>query len=100
MLPYLGATALISRADLSPWESAGVLAGYCFVMLLPALVLLALRVVARRVIEPLLVKVGSWMERSAGETTAWIVGIVGFLVARDALARMPETLELLGVSVG
>lgn len=100
MLPYLGATALISRADLSPWESAAVLAGYCLVMLLPALVLLALRVVARRVVEPVLEKVGAWMERSAGETTAWIVGIVGFLVARDALARMPETLELLGVSLG
>lgn len=100
MLPYLGATALIGRAGLPPWESAGVLAGYCLVMLLPALVLLALRVVARRLVEPILVRVGDWMERSAGEATAWIVGIVGFLVARDALARMPEALELFGVSLG
>lgn len=100
MLPYLGATALISGADIPPWERALVLAGYCLVMILPALVLLVLRVAARRLVEPVLVKVGDWMERSAGETTAWIVGIVGFLVARDALARMPETLELLGVSLG
>ncbi|MGO1165416.1 MAG: GAP family protein, partial [Janibacter sp.] len=76
------------------------LAGYCLVMLLPALVLLALRALAHRRIEPVLTRVGDWMERSAGETTAWIVGIVGFLVARDALARMPEGLSLLGVSPG
>lgn len=100
MLPYLGATTLISGAQLSAGERAGTLAAYCLVMLLPALVLLVLRVVARRLIEPVLARVGDWMERSSGETTAWIVGIVGFLVARDALARMPEALELVGVSLG
>jgi len=100
MLPYLGATALISGADLAPMERGATLAAYCIVMLLPALVLLALRTRARRFIEPVLVKVGDWMERSVGETTAWIVGIVGFLVARDAVARMPETVELLGISLG
>lgn len=100
MLPYLGATALISGSDLSPVERAATLAAYCLVMLLPALVLLVLRLVARRLVEPLLTTVGDWMERSSGETTAWIVGIVGFLIARDAVTRLPETMELLGVSPG
>ncbi|WP_435200530.1 GAP family protein [Janibacter sp. GS2] len=100
MLPYLGATALISGAELGPWERGAALAAYCLVMLAPAVVLLVLRVVARRRVEPVLVRVGDWMERSAGETTAWIVGIVGVLVARDAWARMPEGLALLGVSPG
>lgn len=100
MLPYLGATAMLSGAELTAWERTGALAAYCLVMLLPALALLVLRVVARRLIEPVLTRVGDWMERSAGETTAWIVGIVGFLVARDALARMPEGLSLLGISLG
>lgn len=100
MLPYLGATALISGAELTVGERVASLAGYCLVMLLPALVLLALRTFAGRLIAPVLARVGDWMERSAGETTAWIVGIVGFLVARDALARMPEGLSLLGVSPG
>ena len=100
MLPYLGATALISGSDLGPGERVVTLGAYCLVMLLPALVLLALRTVAHRLVEPVLARIGDGVERSAGETTAWIVGIVGFLVARDALARMPETLELLGVSLG
>ncbi len=100
MLPYLGATALISGSDLSPLQRGATLAAYCVVMLLPALVLLVLRVVARRLVEPLLTRVGDWMERSGGETTAWVVGIVGFLVARDAVARLPETAQLLGLNPG
>lgn len=100
MLPYLGATALISGAELGPWGRGGALAAYCLVMLVPALVLLVLRVAARRLVDPVLIRIGGWMERSAGETSAWIVGIIGFLVARDAWGRMPEGLSLLGVSLG
>lgn len=100
MLPYLGALASIGRSDLAPPAQVGVLAVYCFVMLVPALVLLTLRVVAARLVEPLLARVSGWMERSGGETTAWIVGIVGFLVARDALIHLPEITERIGVSLG
>lgn len=95
MLPYLGATALIGRSELAPAVQVGVLAVYCLVMLVPALVLLALRVVAASLVEPVLTRVSGWMERSSGETTAWIVGIVGFLIARDALAHLPEVTGLI-----
>lgn len=100
MLPYLGATALVSRSGMSPLEQGVTLAAYCLVMLVPALVLLLLRLITRRLVEPILARVGAWMERTSGETTAWIVGIVGFLVARDAIARVPGAVELLGVSLG
>lgn len=96
MLPYLGATALVSRSGMTPLGQGGTLAAYCLVMLVPALVLLVLRLFARRLVEPTLVKVGAWMERTSGETTAWVVGIVGFLVARDAIGRIPEVLDLVG----
>lgn len=95
MLPYLAATGLISTADLSWTERLALLTAYCFVMILPALVLMLLRLVARRLVEPLLQRVARWMEKNGGETTAWIVGIVGFLIARDALNRVPEVLNLL-----
>lgn len=95
MLPYLAATGLISATDLTWPERLLVLAAYCGVMILPALVLLALRLGARRLVEPLLLRIARWMEKSGGEMTAWIVGIVGFLIARDALTRVPELLHLL-----
>lgn len=96
MLPYLGAIGLLGTSDLSVVARLVVLAGYCLVMVLPALVLLLLRVVARRQVEPLLQRIATWMEKSGSEATAWIVGIVGFLIARDAVGRMPEVLDFLG----
>ncbi|CAM3494411.1 GAP family protein [Occultella aeris] len=88
MLPYLGAIGLITGADLAGPERVLVLAGYCLVMITPALVLLAGRVLARRAVEPVLQRLSDWMARSAGETMAWIMGILGFLIARDAAFQL------------
>ncbi len=95
MLPYLAAVGLLSTSDLDAVARAGLLAGYCLVMVLPALVLLGLRLGAARWVQPLLVRVGAWLERSGAEATAWVVGIVGFLLARDALGRLPALTGLL-----
>lgn len=84
MFPYLGAIGLITAAALPVATNAGLLALYCLVMIAPALVLLVVRIVARRAVEPALLRFSNWLQRTAGETTAWIVGIVGFLLARDA----------------
>ncbi|WP_324652520.1 GAP family protein [Georgenia sp. H159] len=89
MLPYLAATGIIGSSGLALPARVGMLAAYCVVMVLPALVLLGGRLAVQRAVEPLLQRIAAWMERSGGETTAWIVGIVGFLVARDAAGRLP-----------
>ncbi|SFO43742.1 Sap, sulfolipid-1-addressing protein [Geodermatophilus obscurus] len=94
MLPYLAAVWLLSASDLGAVAQGGVLAGYCLVMVLPALVLLGLRLGAARWVQPLLARVGAWLERSGAETTAWVVGIVGFLLARDAVGRLPALTAL------
>lgn len=96
MLPYLGAIGLLLTSDLAPWARVTTLAGYCLVMVLPALVLLAARVLAHRFVQPVLERLSRSFERTGPELTAWVVGIVGFLLARDAVARMPELLDLLG----
>lgn len=84
MFPYLGAIALITGAGLAPLTDVVMLAGYCLVMILPALVLLAVRVTLSERITPALTKVNTWFERHALGATGWILAIVGFLVARDA----------------
>ncbi|MBM7479012.1 GAP family protein [Oerskovia jenensis] len=85
MLPYLAAIGMMTRSDLGWPATAVVLAGYCVVMVLPALVLLAGRVLAARQVGPLLDRLNAWMTKNAASTTAWVVGIVGFLLARDAV---------------
>lgn len=90
MLPYLAAIGLVGGSGMGFGLQVGVLAGYCVVMILPALVLLAGRLVARSRVEPLLIRISRWMEKSGAEASAWIVGILGFLIARDALQRLPD----------
>lgn len=85
MLPYLVAIGLLSTSEFDVATRALVLAGYCIVMVAPALVLLGIRMIASRAIDSGLARISGWMERNAAETTAWIVGIIGFLLARAAV---------------
>ncbi|TQO22446.1 Sap-like sulfolipid-1-addressing protein [Paramicrobacterium agarici] len=88
MLPYLAGIGLISASDVGWPGSAGLIVGYCIVMVLPALVLLGARIVAHKHVEPLLQRINAWITKNAASSTAWIVGIVGFLLARDAATAL------------
>ena len=88
MLPYLGAVALVTAADLPAWQWSAVLAGYVVVMVAPALVLLGVRVLARRWAEPRLARLSAWLGRSSAGALSWVLGIVGVLVALNAVGRL------------
>lgn len=84
MLPYLAAVALIAAADLAAGATTLLLLGYCVVMLLPALVLLAGRRLAARRVEPLLHRLECLAARGGAEGTLWAAFVIGLLLARDA----------------
>lgn len=65
-----------------------MLAAYCLVMIAPALLLLGARIVAARAVERPLRRFTSWMQRTGAESTSWIFGIVGFLLARAAWTQL------------
>ncbi len=88
MLPYLGAIGLITTSGLDLTGRTLSLAGYCVIMILPALILLLLRLFAHRQVEPLLQKLNGFLSKHAAGATSWIVAILGFLIARDALWRL------------
>lgn len=98
MLPYLAAIGLLGAAALTLPARIAILAGYCVVMILPALVLLAARLGVAERVQPMLVAVNRWMARNAANTTAWVVGILGFLFASDA-ARQLELFEALSKAI-
>lgn len=100
MLPYVGALGMIAATGMSRAAQLGVLAVYCLVMIGPALVLLALRTVAGGRLDPWLRRVATWLEREGGETFGWVLGIVGFLIARDAFARAGGFEALIGSVIG
>lgn len=88
MLPYLLAIGILDGAELSILGHGAALAGYCLVMIVPALALLGARIAAHRAVEPVLLRINGWFERNGAETTGWIVGIVGFLVARNGVQQL------------
>ena len=85
MLPYLAGIGIIT-AEGPGWPGNGLLLlGYCFVMILPALTLTACRVVAYSALEAPLEKIDRWLTKNAQATTAWVIGIVGFIFAAQAV---------------
>jgi hypothetical protein len=88
MFPYLGAIALLAGTGLGVAGIAAVLAGYCVVMILPALGLLGLRLVLSERVTPFLEKVNAWFEKHAVGATGWILGIVGFFLAADGASQL------------
>jgi hypothetical protein len=86
MLPYLAAIGLLTTSALPAANVVLVMAGYCLLMIAPALVLLVVRLTAADRVTPLLTWISDWMARS--NALSWIVGIVGFLLARHAAVQL------------
>jgi hypothetical protein len=92
MLPYLAAVGLITAAGLGVTVRVPVLAAYVLVMVLPALVLLGVRVALGSRVERPLQVISAWFARHLDGVLGWVLGIIGFLLVRDAVVR----LDLLG----
>ncbi|GAA2522912.1 GAP family protein [Pilimelia columellifera] len=88
MLPYLGAIGLISTADLPNWSTLILVGGYCVVMILPALALYSLRTAGFARIDRILERLNTWVVTKGSGLLGWLLAIAGFLVARDAAARL------------
>jgi hypothetical protein len=88
MLPYLGAMAMITSANLNWMSVVALMASYCVIMVLPAIALLSLRLLMAERIRPTLIAVDNWITKNAETALGWVLGIAGFLIARDALDRL------------
>jgi hypothetical protein len=91
MLPYLAAIGIITASGVAFPASAGVLAAYCVVMVAPALLLLGGRLVAARAVDPLLRRLDAWLTKNAAEMTGWVLGVLGVLLALNAMGRLGWT---------
>lgn len=88
MLPYLAAIGLITAADVSPAVWLPVLAGYVVIMVLPALLLLGIRLAVRRRAEAVLQWLSVWLARHMDGVLSWVLAIIGILLARDAALKL------------
>ncbi|GAA3663149.1 GAP family protein [Microbacterium marinilacus] len=88
MVPYLAAVGIITTQGPGALGDAALLAGYCLVMILPALILTIGRVLARDALERPLSQLDRWLTRHAQSTAAWVIGIIGVILALRAVYEL------------
>lgn len=88
MLPYLAATGIIGQMDVGLPGRLLILAGYCLLMVVPALVLVVLRARLGQRAEAQLDRFAQWFSRQADVTLLWIAAIVGIWLGADAWVRL------------
>lgn len=88
MLPYIVGMTMLADAGVTASYRVLALVAYCVLMIVPAMVLLVLRLIAAPLVQRPLERFAAWMERTGAENTAWIIGIIGFLIARSAATEL------------
>lgn len=99
MVPYLAAVGILSGSGVTAGLSVVLLAGYCVVMVLPAVVLLGGRWVAGERAQGLLQGIDGWFNRHGGTAVAWILGIVGVLLMVHNLNYVRDLLPFMGSAI-
>jgi len=85
MIPYLAAIGILTASELSSAGRGAVLFGYCLVMIAPALLLLAARLLLHDHVAPILTKLEALLSRNANEAIAWVIFFVGLYMVGDSL---------------
>ncbi|GAB3621956.1 GAP family protein [Mariniluteicoccus endophyticus] len=81
MLPYLGAVALIVGSGMSLPAQLGTLAGYVLVMVVPALVLFAVRIAVGARGDRFLGRLRDWLGRHTEGLGTTVLFVIGLLLA-------------------
>nr|WP_246461758.1 GAP family protein [Nocardia transvalensis] len=88
MVPYLAAIGLLVSNDIPVLPAIAILAGYCVVMIVPALALMAGRSLLHSAIEPMLTKLDGFLSRHADSATGWALALAGIVLARGAISGL------------
>jgi hypothetical protein len=88
MVPFLAALGILTAATLPAVQWIPLLAWYTIVMVLPPILLLIGSIVARDWLRPYLERMSAWLQKNARGMVGWTLGIVGFLLAMDAVGRL------------
>lgn len=88
MLPYLAAMGIVQTMDLTDMARMGLVASYCIVMILPALVIGIIVAVTGDKMFARLHRVMVRAQYEAKVTLLWIAAIVGFYMAAASAARL------------
>lgn len=81
MLPYLAAIGILVAQELSLWQSASLLALYCVVMIMPALLLALGRCFFPKTVSGPLTTLDELLSEQATSSSAGFTAIFGVVIA-------------------
>ena len=85
MLPYLAAIGILASQAPEPVVTAAILVAYVLVMVAPAIVLTALRMVVGERADALLERINAFIAKHSADSLAWVMGVLLALSAVSAL---------------
>lgn len=85
MVPYIAAIGILANSSMPAIAQTGVLAAYTVVMAVPALLLLLSSRTGAPWVSRLLDRLAAWIQQNADGMIGWTLGIVGFLLAANAI---------------
>ena len=85
MLPYLAAIGILASQAPEPVVTAAILVAYVLVMVAPAIVLTALRMVVGERADALLERINAFIAKHSAFSLAWVMGVLLALSAVSAL---------------
>lgn len=88
MVPYLAAIAILGTLEIAMGVRFAILALYCLVMVLPALLAIALFSVFGDRIWHRLERFLVWVERETKITLLWLAAIIGFFMTANAVQHL------------
>lgn len=83
-VPYLGAIALMTRAELTATQWLPILLLYNVLFVTPPVALMVAYIATGRILKPYYERLGRWISRNAREGLSWALGAIGFLMMLDA----------------
>ena len=85
MIPYLAAIGILTASELSLVGRNVVLFAYCLLMITPALLLLAARLLLHGHVSPVLAKMEAFLACNASKAMPWAVSLIGLLMVCNSL---------------
>ena len=85
MIPYLSAIGILTASELSLVGRNVVLFAYCLLMITPALLLLAARLLLHGHVSPVLAKMEAFLACNASKAMPWAVSLIGLLMVCNSL---------------
>lgn len=87
-LPYVGAIGILASTNINIYQQLSLLLAYNLIFIMPPLIIMYAYMLLGDSVKQHFTRWKNAIEKRGNNAWPWIVGIIGFLIARDAVAQL------------